>query len=86
MAMKNNRIEVIVNVAPVGTKYQAQAQIRYIHDTVIQKVVDVKGEEWPTKEEAEANKLIIEKTIKRILAKVKNRTPNARLFKHEFNE
>lgn len=86
MTIKKNRIEVLMNVVPVDGKFQAQAQIRYIHDTVIQKVVEAKGALLDTQAEAETNKLIIEKTIKKVLAKVKTKTPTARLFQHEFNK
>ena len=64
MTMKKNRIEVLVNVVPVGDQFQAQAQIRYIHDTIIQKVVEAKGAILDTEEAAQENKLLIEKLLR----------------------
>jgi hypothetical protein len=84
--MNSNRIEVITNVVPNGKEFRVEAQIRYIHDTVVKKVVDVTGESFSTEVEAKDHKKVLEKTIMRTLAKVKNSIPSANLFKHEFKK
>lgn len=84
--MNNNRVEVLSNVVEVGGKFRTSIQIRYVHDTVIQKVVDVTGEDFETREEASEHKSVLEKAVMRTLSKVQKTIPNSKLFKHEFEK
>ena len=82
--MNKNRIEVISMTESVEGGYIAKVQIRYIHDTVIQKVTDVKGVVWKTSQEALAHKEILEKNVQKVIDKVAKKIPTSKVFKHEF--
>jgi len=84
--MNKNRVEVLSNVVEVAGKYRSVLQLRYVHDTVIQKVVDVTGEDFETREEANDHRAVLENAVMSKLSSIQKTIPNSKLFKHEFEK
>lgn len=84
--MTKNRIEVLTNVVPIGSKFRVEGQIRFIHDTVIQQTSKITGQEFDNEADARAHQKTIETILQRTLDKVKTEIPTAEVFKHEFKK